>query len=306
MLRSRGSDDPVSYGTEPAHASLFQPSRRHAASVEARKTPHYVLYSPPRAGLVRVARIERFGGPAGFGPIHGAEVSNAMAEFIGTPDAKTSLEYEAKADAKTEARARRVLNEVRVEQKNGYLRLAGPDHTRGRRCLTEFAIYCPSERAVTVRGYYAAIRIADMNGGVDVETTHARITLLNISGSVHASVQKGILDYSGHQGIVRLFAGWELNLNFPYPEFTGEMHATARGAVRVLLPPGFTAPLEASVATDADFVCRADIVDRIVRRHRDGRTILSFGEAPPVIRLESLEGPIVIDNSDSPPKPAAA
>lgn len=172
---------------------------------------------------------------------------------------------------------------------------------RGRaQCFSQFSILCPCERAVMVRGVCSALRLSDLKGGVDVQNTHGRITLLNVGPAVSARVVEGIVDYSGHEGAVRLYAGWEVNLNFTEPMFEGTLYATAEGPVRVLLPRGFLTAFEVSVARGAEFVCRADVGARMMRREENGRVLHSFGEEGPYIRLLSLKGPVVLDNSVGP------
>jgi hypothetical protein len=70
-----------------------------------------------------------------------------------------------------------------------------------------------------------------LTAGANVETTHARITILNVGPQVNARVEEGIIDYSGHQRSARLFAGREINLNFISQAYTGELNATAEGPV---------------------------------------------------------------------------
>jgi hypothetical protein len=140
------------------------------------------------------------------------------------------------------------------------------------------------------------VRISDLAGGADVHTTHARITMLDVGPCVIGNVKEGIIDYSGHHGSVKLFAGWELNLNLTSQSFAGEMTATAEGPVRVLIPRGFTTAFEANITKTAAFVCRADIRSQISYSESLGRAIYTFGQGTPTIRLRSLRGPIVIDN----------
>ena len=163
-------------------------------------------------------------------------------------------------------------------------------------CTTQFTATCPVKRAVTVRGVYSAIRVSDLIGGADIQTTHARITILNVGPRVVAKVEHGLIDYSGQQGSVELSAGWEINLNFTSRSFAGEMKATAEGSVKVLLPHGFTTSFAASTTKDAAFVCRADIAPHIQHREEVGRVIHTFGQGTPPVRLLSMKGPIVIDN----------
>ncbi|MGA8026599.1 MAG: hypothetical protein WB992_05595 [Bryobacteraceae bacterium] len=301
FFKSKQPKQPVvAYTTEPAHALLFTPSAKYR-EVTKPKQVGYVLYSPPRRGHIRLTKQERLAGYLpGFTPIC-AEVRNASLEIIGAgnsrvPGGESLLEIQSKADARNQTRARRLLEEVKVEVKGSRVRLFNPAHDKNCRCLTEFTIVCPKERAMKVRGVYSAVRLSDLTGGVDVETTHARITIMNAGPVVHARVREGIIDYSGDQGSVRLFAGWELNLKFTSQVFQGDVDAEAEGPVRVLIPEGFTSCFEASVAKDAAFICRADIESQITHRERAGRVIYRFGQGTAIVRLVSRKGPIVIDN----------
>jgi hypothetical protein len=189
-----------------------------------------------------------------------------------------------------------LLDSVKIEAKGSRIRFANASGQTNQRCQTSFTIVCPKGRPLSVRGVYAAVRLSDLTAGVNVETTHARITILNASSKVNARVEEGIIDYSGHEGLARLFAGWEINLNFTAQTYAGELEALSEGPVRVLIPEAFTTCFEASVAKDATLICRADIRSQIDRREHGGRLIYTFGQGRSLIRLTSRNGPIVIDN----------
>lgn len=74
----------------------------------------------------------------------------------------------------------------------------------GTYCASQFLIAVPHERVLMVRGGYSALWFSDTSRGVDAETTHGRITLLNVGLMVIARAIEGVVDYSGHEGIVRL------------------------------------------------------------------------------------------------------
>jgi len=287
------------FSTEPAHASLFAPSQKYREVTAAMK-PQYVVYMKPPKDLVRVTKTERLGGYLpGLTPIY-AEVSNASLEVIGVPGSGSLLEMRSQADAPNPTQARSLLDEINMELQDGRLRLFSPSNRMNQLSVTEFAITCPRERPLTVRGFYSAVRISDLTGGADIETTQARIMIFDVGPQVNARVKEGIVDYAGHQGSVRLSAGWEINLKFTSQEFIGGLDAVSEGPVRVLIPEGFATCFEASLAKDAAFVCRADIKSQIVHREEAGRVIYRFGQGPTVVGLKSLNGPIVIDNVSDP------
>ena len=287
------NEEIIPYTTEPASAFLFAPTARYADLASA-KMPQYLLSARPHSGLNRLTKMERLSGYLpGMSTIN-ANVINASVEVIGVRGSESVIEVQSQVDSASQAQAQALLTQVTIEQKNSHLRLFSPPGRRAGHCLTQIAITCPSQRHVTIQGVYSAVRLTGLTEGVDVETTHGRITLLNLAASVNAKVKEGIIDYSGHQGLVRLFAGWELNLNFTLPTFDGRMEAVAEGPVRVLLSAGFRGSLEANVAKGAVFVCRAALKTPMIRREEDGRVIHSFGEGIPNVRLMSIKGPLCL------------
>ena len=253
---------------------------------------------PPPPGHVRRTRTRETRLP-GLAPLF-VDVRRARADLVGVPDELASLECHAQANARSESQAQRLLNHVEMKLHGDYLRLASPLNRRDRHRLSQFRVACPRRRFVTVRGIYAAVSLSNLDSGAEVETTHARISISNVSRAVTARVLQGIIDYAGHQGSVALSAGWEINLNFTAPLFSGSLDANSQGAVRVLLPPGFATSFEATVANQSDFVCRADIKTHISHSKQHGRSVYRFGDDLPAIRLISAGGPIVIDNLDGP------
>lgn len=287
---------PVAYTTDPLPAFLFEPSPKQRELAASNK-PRYMLYSPPHKGLIRLTKSLRLAGHLpGLTPIR-VHVDHGMLEVIGLPGVETFVEAHSKADAPNQTRARRLLDQVEIELKDGHVRFSTPPGRFNQHCQSSFTITCPKGRPVTVCGAYAAVRLSDFTAGANIETTHARITISNVGPKVNARVKEGIIDYSGDQGSARLFAGWEINLNFTSQTYTGELDATAEGPVRVLIPQGFATPFEASVTKDAAFVCRADFQLQINHRKRGGRLLYRFGQGSPLIRLTSVNGPIVIDNA---------
>ena len=285
----------MSYSTEPAPEFLFSYSSKHAA-VNAPKAPRTYLYVKPQPGLIRLTKMERLGGCL-LGPdAIDANVRHAILEVIGVTGSGSLVEVHSKADAPNQSEAIRMLQQVKVEFEGNHLQFLGTANQRNSHCVSEFTLTCPRERAIKIRGVYSALLLSDLSGKVDVETTHARIKILNVGSQVYARVQEGIIDYSGAQGSVHLTAGWELNLNLTDRKFAGELRGASDGPIKVLIQSGFATALQADVAKDAEFICRANIGSQPFRsKQQNDRIVHTFGEGVPSIYLKSLKGPIVID-----------
>jgi hypothetical protein len=220
-------------------------------------------------------------------------------EVIGEQVESFSVQMCAEAGADTENDARSLLSEVKLTRCEKMISLSMPKFVQGWRSNASVQIQAPREAPITINGDYAAMRVIGMNASVHLSTTHARITLLDTTGDVDAKAAEfGVIDFSGDRGNVRLDSAWEINLNFTGQKFDGSLDAKAAHPVRVLLPPGFASAFEAIVRHKTDFVCRADICDRVSSHKRDGKFVFAFGSGDAALHFISQDGPVVIDSTD--------
>ncbi len=217
-------EQPISYGTEPASPTLFFPRRRESVGVAERNG---VRHAAPAGSVMLIQSVRLDGCLRGIGPVV-ADARCALVEFIGAAGQDRSVEIWSKAVAPDESRARRMLERVAVWHRGSYLKLTNAASWRGSRCQTELRVQCACERPISFRGVYSAVSLTDLSAGADVETTHGRVTLLNVCGAVAARAVNGILDYSGHEGSIRLYADWEINLDLDSTEFDGKLTAMPR------------------------------------------------------------------------------
>jgi hypothetical protein len=89
-----------------------------------------------------------------------------------------------------------------------------------------------------------------MTGPVRVTATHARASILDITGKVDAS--GFVVDFAGSRGRVKLSSERDINVKLRAPRFEGSLMAWAQGPVRVLVPPSFQTPFQAIVNRPQD------------------------------------------------------
>ena len=265
---------PMPYCIEPVSASLFAPSNRYA-EVTKNTEPRYRAYSRPRPDFVRLRRSERLEGYIpGLDPLS-LVLKHESLECVGLRVAASPIEIDSEADTRDAEQAKRLLASVRLLQHNSRLRLLVPPHRKDWHQRSQMTVFCPSERSISVR------------------VPRSPCGMLR----VNARVQESIIDYSGQQGAVRLYAGWEISLRFTAQEFAGRLEAKSPEAIPVLVPDGFGTPMEASVNKGAFIVCRSGIQKQMRSREKGSRIIYRFGEVEPTIRLTSVQGPIVFDDA---------
>jgi len=222
----------------------------------------------------------------------------SMFEVSGNTSDNYSLQLCAEAGAASESDAEALLKEIKLAHDEQILSLSMPKFVQERPSTAFVQVQAPRETPITVNGDYAAMRVIGVDAPVHLSTTHARITLLDTTGDVDARAESGIIDFSGDRGHVRLYADWEINLNFTAQHFDGSLDAKAAQPIRVLLPSGFATAFEVIVQRKSDFACRADICDHVAFHNRDGKSVFTFGSGDPALHFTSLGGPVVVDSTD--------
>jgi hypothetical protein len=288
------------YGLEPAAQFLFE--RKHTP------TPCEQLQNPQTGVRIvaigssrpahNVQRTDRMDFSRAELPVFAMRLGPSMLEVSSNASDNYSVQLCAEAGAASEGDAKALLEEIKLTRDDKLLSLSMPKFEQERPSTAFIQVQAPRETPITVNGDYAAMRVIGVDAPVHLSTTHARITLLDTTGDVDASAESGIIDFSGDRGHVRLYADWEINLNFTAQHFDGSLDAKAVQPVRVLLPTGFASAFEVTVQRKSDFACRADICDRVTFHKRDGKSVFAFGPGDPALHFTSLGGPVVVDSVD--------
>lgn len=163
-----------------------------------------------------------------------------------------------------------------------------------------FSVTLPRDRPLAVRSVRSAIDVLDLAGDANIENTAGVVRLLNTSGGITArGVGEGSwIIFASGGGQVRLTADGEINVMSTVDEFSGVLDASAVGAIRVLLPCGFSSPLAADVCDASMFACRTKLWSPVTRVQQLGRVRFGIGEGNPAFRLTSRQSAIVIDAAE--------
>src|SRR5262249_9037148 len=142
--------------------------------------------------------------------------------------------------------AQDLLDAIHLSRTGDIVSVAGlTKYDLDRPSRAELRIAAPSELPLTVDGTYSYVEISGMAAPVKVRTTNARVLVLRTSASVNVEAGEfGIIDFAGDRGDVRLNAATEINLKFTAQTFDGALQATAKQAIRIILPDGFKTPFE--------------------------------------------------------------
>jgi hypothetical protein len=195
------------------------------------------------------------------------------------------------------ADASQVLDRIRLSRNGDTLTLAAPSYDSERPSRAELQIAAPKDLPLTADAAYAAIDLTGMTAPVKIRTTHARIKIMNTSGSVDAeSAEFGVVDFAGERGQVQLRSATEINLKLTATSFDGRLQASAKQSVRIILPDGFSTPFEVRVRKASNFICRAPLCGQVKHERRDDGEWISFGATDAALRFEASDGPVLIDS----------
>ena len=261
----------------------------------------YVLKAPPVAPST-CDRSELLSFSPAEVPALDVDVGNqTVISVLGSDADNYTVRFRAQAGGATEDEARRALEKIALTRVGPRLSVSTPTYSRERPTNAWLHIDAARNRPVTLNGRYSYMELFGIDATVRVSTTHARIKLIDVAGDVQATARVGAIDFAGNRGQIQLTADGEIgeiNLKVAAQRFEGTLEAEADVAIRVLLPPGFESPFEATVDRADLFVCRADMARSVRRRHdRDGAAVFSYGRGKPVLRLVS-HGALVIDSTE--------
>lgn len=225
-----------------------------------------------------------------------AEPSNSVA-IVGSNRADWLVRFCGEGGGQVEAEAREHLQQISVTRLGATISINGPllDENSHRRA--SLVVDAPADSPVVIYASYSAVQVRDIASPIRVTATHARATILNTTGRVDASAF--VVDFAGSRGIVNLTAEAEINLKMMASRFDGTLLAWAQRPVRVLVPPGFGTPFQASVNRPQDFVCRTDFCSKMTQEKKGGLYVFTYtGDgktAPERFQLRSEHSTVVLD-----------
>lgn len=204
------------------------------------------------------------------------------------------------AAAQSERDAEEALHRVAVSVSGNALSLSGGDAIGGRRATGQLVMLVPARAEIVVRTSHSSVAVLDVAGAVRVASAHARSTILNTSGAVDVSAE--VIDFAAASGHVNLRAVAGINLKITARSFDGLLVAIAGGALRLLVPREFSAPLRVTVPRKEALLCRTGFASEM-RWTRDGDGHVSTWDADGTsvrgLHLRSTQS-VVIDTSDVP------
>ena len=179
--------------------------------------------------------------------------------------------------ARTDAVAKGVLSQIRVESTGNSVRANGPsmDGYDDQSWAVSYMVFVPRRFDLDLEAHNGGLSVMGVNGRIELGTTNGSLTLNEVGGDVHAHTQNGSLN-------VQLTGGrWD---------GTGLDAETHNGSVRLAVPENYSAQLETGtvngrINTDIPIT----VSGNISRRMR-----FALGCGGPPVRVTTTNGSVSI------------
>jgi hypothetical protein len=197
---------------------------------------------------------------------------NGSIEVIGAPRADVEVRARVTAQAPTEAEARQIAAGVQVDASSGRITSSGPRNLGdGRGWSVSFQVLVPMQTWLSLRSTNGAIRVSGVEGEMDFQTTNGAVTLASLAGQVKGRTTNGAV-----------------NVVLDGPTWTGPGLdvETTNGAVKLSVPDGYSARLQASTVNG-----RTRIDFPVTMQGRLDRGLdVTLGSGGPTIKVTTRNG----------------
>ena len=196
--------------------------------------------------------------------VHGWDKSNVLVKAC------------VQTSAPTEDEARQLASQIKITQGAGHIEAKGP-HPGGRRGWSvSYEIWMPEQAETKIEAYNGSVSVEQIRGGVRFHTLNGSVKLTDVGGDVAGETTNGSV-------LVRVAEGSKYR--------NGLRVATTNGSVRLELPDGFGAQVEASTVNGSIRTGFPITVSGEIGRH------LSFtlGDGAAAIEARTTNGSIHIE-----------
>ncbi|HST19821.1 MAG TPA: hypothetical protein VLR90_01780 [Blastocatellia bacterium] len=199
----------------------------------------------------------------------------------------------AAGDSATDAGA--LLNQLSLSVQDGRVTVTGPNSGQW---IGYLLVQAPNGASLDLSATNGPISLNAITATVEARTTNGPISFSDVNGQVRARAQNGPIGVSGNKGNFNLETqNGPIGVDLEGSVWeSGELVATAQnGPLSLSLPEGYQSSVRVEASRHSPVECRA-IQCKQALRTWDRPNIIEFGDATPVIRMSTVNGPVSIAN----------
>jgi DUF4097 and DUF4098 domain-containing protein YvlB len=188
-----------------------------------------------------------------------------------------------------------ILSQIRLSVENGRVSVSGPsDHDN----WTVFLLVrAPKSANLELHANNGPLSIYDLEGKLFASATNGPISLWGFSGDADISAENGPIDLAGNSGKLRLHTeNGPISVSLSGDAWTGSgLEANAQnGPLTLRVPKNYQSSLLVESDGHSPMSCQASFCSDAHKTWDEDRRRIEFGNAPAVIHLSTVNGPISV------------
>jgi hypothetical protein len=223
--------------------------------------------------------------------------TNGGVQVVGW-DKETYSVTACKAAAGTGDAAERILSQISMSIENGRISTKGPGDD------DEWTVYLlvrtPKSASIDLETMNGPISLYDVDGKLTARAHNGPISLKNFSGDAEITAVNGPISLDGSRGSVRIRTeNGPISVELEGKTWSGAgLTADAKnGPLTLMVPSGYQSSFVVESTNNAPVSCKASICDNARKTWDDEHRRIEYGNAPAVIRLSTVNGPVSVRES---------
>src|SRR5712691_8983291 len=203
-----------------------------------------------------------------------------------------------KAAADSGEAAERILSQISMTIENGRVSTKGPGDEEA---WTVFLlIRAPKSATIDLDTMNGPISLYDVDGKLTAHAKNGPISLKNFSGDAEITAVNGPISLDGSSGSVRIHTeNGPISVALEGKTWSGTgLTADAKnGPLTLMVPNGYQSSFVVEATNHAPVSCQASICDNVRKTWDDEHRRIEYGNAPALIRLSTVNGPVSVRDS---------
>ena len=203
-----------------------------------------------------------------------------------------------KAAAGSGDEAERTLSQITMDIDHGKISMKGPGDENEWR--VELLIRTPKSATIDLDTMNGPISLYDVEGKLTARATNGPISLKNFSGDAEITAVNGPISVEGSKGSVRIRTEngpISVALEGKTWSGTGLTADAHNGPLTLMVPSGYESSFVVESTNYAPVSCKASICDNARKTWDDEHRRIEYGNAPAMIRLSTVNGPVSVRDS---------
>jgi DUF4097 and DUF4098 domain-containing protein YvlB len=188
-----------------------------------------------------------------------------------------------------------IFSQIKLSVENDRVSVSGPSHHDN---WTVFLLVrAPRSANLNLRANNGPLSIYDLDGKLEARAINGPISLQGFSGDADISAQNGPIDLTGNSGKLRLHTEngpISVSLSGDAWKGSGLVADAQNGPLTLRVPKNYRSSLLVESDGHSPMSCQASFCNDARKTWDEDRRRIEFGNAPAVIHLSTVNGPISV------------